>query len=101
MLVLFTKLFCGQIGGVVYLFILYSVCVDIQVEFMNDSNFSWATFIGYALPKFAQLTVTSYYAATSASHYGISLLTRKIEEAHTTRLRDSDDHLKVHTTKYA
>uniref|UniRef100_A0A803LFQ6 Uncharacterized protein n=1 Tax=Chenopodium quinoa TaxID=63459 RepID=A0A803LFQ6_CHEQI len=37
---------------------------------------------GYALPKFTQLTVTSYYAASSASHYGISLLTRHIEEAH-------------------
>ncbi|KAH9737644.1 transmembrane protein [Citrus sinensis] len=38
--------------------------------------------IGYALPKFTQLSVTSYYAASSASHYGISLLTRKIEEGH-------------------
>uniref|UniRef100_A0A7N2M4H2 Uncharacterized protein n=1 Tax=Quercus lobata TaxID=97700 RepID=A0A7N2M4H2_QUELO len=42
---------------------------------------------GYALPKFTQLTVTSYYAASSASYYGISLLTRHIEEAHTTRTR--------------
>ncbi|CAK9169943.1 unnamed protein product [Ilex paraguariensis] len=41
-----------------------------------------AAFGGYALPKFAQLTVTSYYAASSASHYGISLLTRHIEETH-------------------
>ncbi|XP_044485604.1 uncharacterized protein LOC123211128 [Mangifera indica] len=41
-----------------------------------------AAFGGYVLPKFAQLTVTSYYAASSASHYGISLLTRHIEEAH-------------------
>ncbi|GMN55932.1 hypothetical protein TIFTF001_025049 [Ficus carica] len=40
---------------------------------------------GYVLPRFAQLTVTSYYAASSASHYGISLLTRHIEEAHTSR----------------
>ncbi|OMO68856.1 hypothetical protein COLO4_29373 [Corchorus olitorius] len=39
----------------------------------------------YALPKFTQLTVTSYYAASSASHYGISLLTRHIEETYTTR----------------
>ncbi|KAF5956514.1 hypothetical protein HYC85_003739, partial [Camellia sinensis] len=38
---------------------------------------------GYALPKFAQLTVTSYYAASSASHYGISLLTRHIEDSYT------------------
>ncbi|KAJ8448544.1 hypothetical protein Cgig2_012188 [Carnegiea gigantea] len=37
---------------------------------------------GYALPRFTQLTVTSYYAASSASHYGVSLLTRQIEEAH-------------------
>ncbi|XP_057508115.1 uncharacterized protein LOC130791040 [Actinidia eriantha] len=38
-------------------------------------------FGGYALPKFTQLTVTSYYAASSASQYGISLLTRQIEES--------------------
>ncbi|PON37810.1 Transmembrane protein [Parasponia andersonii] len=44
-----------------------------------------AAFGGYALPRFAQLTVTSYYAASSASHYGISLLTRHIEESHTSR----------------
>ncbi|KAL8096676.1 uncharacterized protein LOC141693243 [Apium graveolens] len=41
-----------------------------------------AAFGGYALPKFTQLTVTSYYAASSASHYGISLLTRRIERGH-------------------
>ncbi|KAM1057422.1 uncharacterized protein LOC126614192 isoform X4 [Malus sylvestris] len=46
-----------------------------------------ATFGGYSLPKFAQLTVASYYATSSASHYGISLLTRYIEEAHTSRSR--------------
>ncbi|KAF2307737.1 hypothetical protein GH714_031330 [Hevea brasiliensis] len=46
-----------------------------------------AAFGGYALPKFAQLTVTSYYAASSASHYGISLLTRHIEETHNSRVR--------------
>ncbi|KAJ6914448.1 hypothetical protein NC651_016653 [Populus alba x Populus x berolinensis] len=40
---------------------------------------------GYVLPKFAQLTVTSYYASSSASHYGISLLTRHIEESYTSR----------------
>ncbi|CAL0321522.1 unnamed protein product [Lupinus luteus] len=39
-----------------------------------------AAFGGYVLPRFTQLTVTSYYAASSASHYGISLLTRHIEE---------------------
>ncbi|KAK1314871.1 hypothetical protein QJS10_CPA06g02274 [Acorus calamus] len=38
-----------------------------------------AVFGGYALPRFSQLTVTSYYAALSVSHYAISLLTRKIE----------------------
>ncbi|KAK6941958.1 hypothetical protein RJ641_027335 [Dillenia turbinata] len=46
-----------------------------------------AAFGGYALPKFAQLTVTSYYASSSASHYGVSLLTRHIEEAHTSHTR--------------
>lgn len=46
-----------------------------------------AAFGGYALPKFTQLSVTSYYSASSASHYGISLLTRHIEEAHTSRSR--------------
>ncbi|CAO2822111.1 unnamed protein product [Amaranthus hypochondriacus] len=46
-----------------------------------------ATFGGYALPKFTQLTVTSYYAASSASHYGISLLTRRIEEAYVSASR--------------
>ncbi|KAK9939661.1 hypothetical protein M0R45_016350 [Rubus argutus] len=44
-----------------------------------------AAFGGYALLKFVQLTVTSYYATSSASHYGISLLTRHIEETHTPR----------------
>ncbi|XP_047253486.1 uncharacterized protein LOC107845186 isoform X1 [Capsicum annuum] len=42
---------------------------------------------GYALPRFTQLTMTSYYAASSASHYGISLLTRRIEEAHTSSVQ--------------
>ncbi|CAH9098883.1 unnamed protein product [Cuscuta epithymum] len=42
-----------------------------------------AAFGGHALPKFTQLTVTSYYAASSASHHSISLLTRHIEESHT------------------
>ncbi|XP_059668549.1 uncharacterized protein LOC132313673 isoform X2 [Cornus florida] len=46
-----------------------------------------SAFGGYVLPKFTQLTVTSYYAASSTSHYGISLLTRHIEEAHTSRTR--------------
>ncbi|XP_043691943.1 uncharacterized protein LOC122642508 isoform X2 [Telopea speciosissima] len=44
-----------------------------------------AAFGGYAVPKFAQLSVTSYYAASSASHYAISHLTRYIEEAHIAR----------------
>lgn len=44
-----------------------------------------AAFGGFALPRFAQLTVTSYYAASSASHYGVSLLTRRIEDNHTSR----------------
>ncbi|KAL9237781.1 hypothetical protein vseg_012288 [Gypsophila vaccaria] len=41
-----------------------------------------AAFGGYSLPRFTQLTVTSYYAASSTSHYGISLLTRHVEEKH-------------------
>ncbi|GJN41445.1 hypothetical protein PR202_gn00822 [Eleusine coracana subsp. coracana] len=36
----------------------------------------------YALPRFAQLTVTSYYAASSGSHYAVSQITRQIESAH-------------------
>ncbi|VFQ66202.1 unnamed protein product [Cuscuta campestris] len=42
-----------------------------------------AAFGGYVLPNFTQLTVTSYYAASSASHHGISLLTRHVEDSHT------------------
>ncbi|KAL3533968.1 hypothetical protein ACH5RR_007489 [Cinchona calisaya] len=47
-----------------------------------------AAFGGYALPKFTQLSVTSYYAASSASSYCISLLTRQIEDAHTSRSQE-------------
>lgn len=47
--------------------------------------------LGYVLPKFTQLTVTSYYASSSASHYGISLLTRHIEENYSSKTRQ---HLK-------
>ena len=36
----------------------------------------------YALPRFAQLTVTSYYSASSGSHYAVSQITRQIESAH-------------------
>ncbi|PIM97958.1 hypothetical protein CDL12_29566 [Handroanthus impetiginosus] len=49
-----------------------------------------AAFGGYALPEFAQLTVTSYYAASSASHYGISLLTRHIEDEHVSRIQHKE-----------
>ncbi|XP_051138966.1 uncharacterized protein LOC127256805 isoform X1 [Andrographis paniculata] len=49
-----------------------------------------AAFGGYALPMFMQLTVTSYYAASSASHYGISLLTRHVEETHATRIQQKE-----------
>ncbi|GJN29351.1 hypothetical protein PR202_gb17572 [Eleusine coracana subsp. coracana] len=41
-----------------------------------------AVFGAYALPRFAQLTVTSYYAASSGSHYAVSQITRQIESAH-------------------
>lgn len=44
-----------------------------------------ATFGGYAFPRFAQLTVTSYYAASSASHYAISQATRYVEGSHSSR----------------
>ncbi|XP_073102772.1 uncharacterized protein [Elaeis guineensis] len=46
-----------------------------------------AAFGAYAVPKFAQLTVTSYYAASSASHYAISQITRYVEGANS-----SHDH---------
>ncbi|KAK9154627.1 hypothetical protein Sjap_002107 [Stephania japonica] len=45
-----------------------------------------SAFGGYAVPKFAQLCVTSYYAASSTSHHAISYVTRYIEEAHTSRV---------------
>lgn len=38
-----------------------------------------ATFGGIALPAFAQVSVSSYYAASAASHYTVSQLTRRIE----------------------
>ncbi|XP_008808806.1 uncharacterized protein LOC103720736 [Phoenix dactylifera] len=44
-----------------------------------------AAFGAYAVPKFAQLTVTSYYAASSASHHAISQVTRYVEGAHSSR----------------
>ncbi|XP_062228422.1 uncharacterized protein LOC133926475 [Phragmites australis] len=47
-----------------------------------------AVFGAYALPRFAQLTVTSYYAASSGSHYSVSKITRQIESVH---LSDTDE----------
>ncbi|KAJ4754229.1 transmembrane protein [Rhynchospora pubera] len=41
-----------------------------------------AAFGAYALPKFAQLSVTSYYTAWTSSHYAISQITRYVEGAH-------------------
>ncbi|XP_073034417.1 uncharacterized protein [Primulina eburnea] len=49
-----------------------------------------AAFGGYALPKFSQLIVTSYYSASSASHYGVSLLTRHIEEDRLSRIQHKE-----------
>ncbi|XP_047952375.1 uncharacterized protein LOC125197915 [Salvia hispanica] len=46
-----------------------------------------AAFGGYALPKLSQLIVTSYLASSSVSHYGISLLTRHIEDNHISRVQ--------------
>ncbi|XP_008791881.2 uncharacterized protein LOC103708637 [Phoenix dactylifera] len=40
-----------------------------------------AAFGAYAVPEFVQLTVRSSYAASSASHYGISQITRYVEAA--------------------
>ncbi|KAL8540179.1 hypothetical protein ACS0TY_001672 [Phlomoides rotata] len=47
-----------------------------------------AAFGGYALLKFTQLSVTSYYASSSASHYGISLLTGYVEDNHSSRIQN-------------
>lgn len=41
-----------------------------------------AVFGAYALPRFVQLTVTSYYAASTGSQYAVSQITRQIERAH-------------------
>uniref|UniRef100_A0A9I9EAB1 Uncharacterized protein n=1 Tax=Cucumis melo TaxID=3656 RepID=A0A9I9EAB1_CUCME len=43
----------------------------------------------FVLPRFTQLTVTSYYATSSASHYGVSLLTRRIEDNHTSQTQQA------------
>ncbi|XP_073004515.1 uncharacterized protein [Typha latifolia] len=48
-----------------------------------------AAFGAYAVPKFSQLTVTSYYAASSASTYVISQITRCVEETHSDSLHDN------------
>lgn len=61
---------------IIYSFISYRLDYGNEDTYIND-------IAGYVLPKFTQVTVTSYYAASSASHYGISLLTRRIEEAKT------------------
>lgn len=45
---------------------------------------------GYALPNFSQLTVTSYYTASSVSHNGVSLLTRHIEEDRLSRIQHKE-----------
>ncbi|KAL6523188.1 hypothetical protein OROGR_016791 [Orobanche gracilis] len=44
----------------------------------------------YAFPRFTQLTMASYYGTSSASHYGISLLTRHIEEDHISRIQHKE-----------
>ncbi|KAG9455106.1 hypothetical protein H6P81_008010 [Aristolochia fimbriata] len=43
---------------------------------------------GYVVPKFAQLFVTTYYAASSASHYAISRVTGMVEEPYIRRQRE-------------
>ncbi|KAG6770259.1 hypothetical protein POTOM_025935 [Populus tomentosa] len=69
-----------------------TVVGSLKVSFLDLDKYErkFLTVLGhrftcYVLPKFAQLTVTSYYASSSASHYGISLLTRHIEESYTSR----------------
>ncbi|XP_066369345.1 uncharacterized protein [Miscanthus floridulus] len=47
-----------------------------------------AVFGAYALPRFAQLTVTSYYAASTGSQYAVSQITRQIERGH---FQESDE----------
>ncbi|WVZ82055.1 hypothetical protein U9M48_029364 [Paspalum notatum var. saurae] len=47
-----------------------------------------AVFGAYALPRFAQLTVTSYYAASTGAHYAVSQITRLIEGSH---ISESDE----------
>ncbi|KAM7270288.1 hypothetical protein ACFE04_029502 [Oxalis oulophora] len=58
-----------------------------QIPLLITCSAASAAFGGYALPRLVQLSVTSYYTAYSASHYGISLLTRRIEDAHTSKSR--------------
>ncbi|KAH7692030.1 hypothetical protein IHE45_01G039200 [Dioscorea alata] len=41
-----------------------------------------AAFGGYAVPKFAQLSVTSYYTASNTAQRAISQVTRYIEDKH-------------------
>ncbi|WOL04130.1 hypothetical protein Cni_G12851 [Canna indica] len=40
----------------------------------------------FVLPRFCQLTVTSYYAASSASLYAISRATKYVEDTHSSRV---------------
>lgn len=64
-------------------------CDSIPFHDSNQTKLAVLSFlfniIGYGLPNFTQLSVTSYYAASSASHYGISLITRYIEDTYMTR----------------
>ncbi|KAL9319284.1 hypothetical protein ACSQ67_015801 [Phaseolus vulgaris] len=54
--------------------------------------FCFSVLYRYVLPKFTQLTVTSYYAASSGSHYGISLLTRHIEENYSSKTHIEENY---------
>ncbi|RZC54436.1 hypothetical protein C5167_013299 [Papaver somniferum] len=58
------------------------ICSSFQIPSSLLISATSATLAGYAVPMFAQMSVTSYHAASSASHYGVSRLTSYIEESH-------------------
>ncbi|CAL9081146.1 unnamed protein product [Musa textilis] len=62
-----------------YCFFLQFFCL-LQVILTNSLIYP-----AYVVPRFAQLTVTSYYAASSASHHAVSRATRYIEESHSSQ----------------
>ncbi|KAI4997373.1 hypothetical protein ZWY2020_052715 [Hordeum vulgare] len=63
-----------RIGRLAITSILHDATVVVPPLILFSS--ASALFGAYALPTFAQLTVTSYYAASSASHHAVSQITR-------------------------